>query len=719
MSDLYICLISIHGLIKAHNPELGRDPDTGGQIKYVIELAEALGKTEGISKVDLLTRRIVDENLDSAYSEKEEIISQKSRIVRLDAGPDEYIAKEQLWDHLDSYVDNAVEYLRTQSRLPDLLHSHYADAGYVGSKLSHILGIPLVHTGHSLGRVKRRRLIAAGLERDFIEERYNMTRRIEAEETTLASAVRVITSTHQEIEEQYELYDFYQPQVMHVIAPGTNLEHFYPSDGNEWQSDITAELTRFLQSPEKPIVLAIARPDARKNFSTLISAFGESPALQEVANLVLVAGNRDDINEMDTGSQEVIQEIFQLIDLYDLYGKVAYPKHHQSEDISTLYRLAALSRGVFVNPALTEPFGLTLIEAAACGLPIVATEDGGPRDIIGNCKNGILVDPLDAEAIAESCYAIITDNNKWNSYSSSGIAGVTQFYSWSAHARQYLQMLKPVLASAAPPIVRSDSRPPASKNDRALFSDLDKNLLGNTEELPELVRQIRSHRKKIYFGIATGRHLSSALKVMRKNSIPEPDVLITSLGTEIYYAPQLNEDLVWRRHIEKGWTPQLVRRALTDIPGIVLQPKEKQGRFKISYFINPDIAPPLEEIQHILHREDLSVNVIFSFGQFLDILPIRASKGLALRYFAARWGVALDHILTAGGSGADEDMMLGNTLAVVVENRHQEELSQLKEADNIYFASRAHAGGILEAIDYYDFFDRCSPPETTAGESND
>ncbi len=61
--------------------------------------------------------------------------------------------------------------------------------------------------------------------------------------------------------------------------------------------------------------------------------------------------------------------------------------------------------GVFVNPALTEPFGLTLLEAAATGLPLVATENGGPVDIIGNCGNGLLVDPLDRQAIAAALLA--------------------------------------------------------------------------------------------------------------------------------------------------------------------------------------------------------------------------------------------------------------------------------------------------------------------------
>ncbi len=99
----------------------------------------------------------------------------------------------------------------------------------------------------------------------------------------------------------------------------------------------------------------------------------------------------------------MLTDILLGIDRHDLYGRAAYPKHHRADDVPLLYRLAALSGGVFVNPALTEPFGLTLLEAAASGLPVVATEDGGPQDIIENCGNGYLVDPLDPRAWREPC----------------------------------------------------------------------------------------------------------------------------------------------------------------------------------------------------------------------------------------------------------------------------------------------------------------------------
>jgi len=709
--NIYICLISIHGLIRGEDLELGRDADTGGQTKYVVEVARALADQPGVARIDLVTRLLDDPELSFEYASPIEDLCPNARIVRIDAGPAGYIAKELLWDHLDAFVDNFINYLQQQDRLPDLLHSHYADAGYVGSRISHMLGIPLIHTGHSLGRVKRRSLLASGLKAREVEELYNMARRIEAEELTLASAERVITSTNQEIEDQYGLYDYYQPERMRVIPPGTDLTRFHPPEGKEWQTGIAGEIMRFLREPEKPIILALSRPDARKNVSALVTAYGESQALQDAANLVIVVGNRDDIQDLDSGAQEVLSDLLLHIDRYDLYGRVAYPKHHAADDVPMIYRLAAASGGVFVNPALTEPFGLTLIEAAASGLPIVATEDGGPRDIIENCNNGLLIDPLDSEDISSKLNQVLLDWENWQQRSTEGLKGVREHYSWEAHARRYLEMVRPIAEKTLEPLVRTpQTRRPMLYHDRAICTDLDKTLLGNPESLPELIQVIRENRKLASFGIATGRRLDSSLKFMKKHRIPEPDVLITSAGTEIHYAPKLTQDTAWTRHIEKQWTPQVVKRVLDGLPGLVRQPKKEQSRFKISYYIDPDNAPTMEEINQLLYQEEQSVNAILSFGQFLDVLPMRASKGLALRYVAATWDIPLDHILVAGGSGADEDMMRGNTLAVVVGNRHDEELSQLTDLDRIYFAKAQGAGGILEALEHYDFYHSCRAP---------
>lgn len=700
---LCIVLISVHGLIRGHGLELGRDADTGGQTKYVVELARALGERADVEKVVLLTRRVVDNQVSPDYAEVFEPLSEKASIVRIECGEQKYLRKEMLWDSLENFSDNALIWFKSQGRIPDIIHSHYADAGYVGSRLSHQLGVPLVHTGHSLGRSKRKQLLASGIKRSEIETTYNISRRIDAEETTLGVAERVITSTQQEIDQQYGIYDFYQPERMRVIPPGTDMKRFFPPQGNEKNSAIALDLKRFLKQPNKPIILALSRPDPKKNIVSLIEAYGESPGLQQVANLVIVAGNRDDIQDMEGVSRITLNEILLAIDKYDLYGKVAYPKHHKAEEVSVLYRLATASRGVFINPALTEPFGLTLIEAAACGLPIVATEDGGPIEIIRNCQNGYLINPLDKAAMAETLLRAVTKKAEWLRLASNGIQGICRHYSWQAHVEKYLTVIRP-LVEKTEPLSRMDmNRRPGVYRKRAIFTSLDLNLIGDRESLSLLLQNMHAHHKSIIFGIATGRRLDDALNTLRQYNIPQPDVLISGQGTEIHYAPNLTRDAVWERHINHLWNPHEVHDILKSIPGLVMQPKIHQSTFKISYYIDPAVVG-MQEIRQALLRNEQAVNLVFSFGQFLDVLPVRASKGLALRWCAEQLGFPLGNTLVAGVTGADADMLRGNTLGVVVDNRYLAELSDLTSNDNIYFANKQHAAGILEAMDHYEFF---------------
>jgi len=702
--EIYILLISVHGLIRGDELELGRDADTGGQTKYVVELARTLGERPEVKRVDLMTRLVLDPQVSEDYTQRVEQLSNKVSIIRIPCGEEGYTPKEELWDSLDSFSDHALAYINENGLRPDVIHSHYADAGYVGIRLSHHLEAPLVYTGHSLGRSKRQRLLASGIKGAEIEQRYKMSRRIEAEEDTLGAAELIITSTRQEIEKQYGLYDHYQPEQMRVVPPGTDLEQFFPPRGDERESVIYKQLCRFLQEPEKPIILALSRPDERKNIATLVQAFGESQTLQQAANLVIIAGNRDDIRDMENGAQDVLTDILLVIDQYDLYGKVAYPKQHRPDEVSVLYRLAALSGGVFINPALIEPFGLTLIEAAASGLPIVATEDGGPADIVENCNNGYLVDPLDREAMANSLLRVLSDRVHWQKLAANGIKGVRCCYSWQAHAKRYLDVLYPIVERTETLPRVSLSRRSMLYRDRAIVTDLDQNLLGDPGSLEAFIRIIQANRKNTTFAIATGRRLDATLKAFRQYRIPRPDVLISSLGTEIYYAPGLTKNMAWANHIDHHWNPKALRRILKDLLGIKLQPAEEQGPFKISYYIDPAEAPTLEEINSLLHQYEQNVNAFLAFGQFLDIIPARASKGFALRWFAEQWDIPLEHILVAGGSGSDEDMMRGNTLGVVVANRHHEELSGLTDVEQVFFAEKPFAAGIIEAIEHYEFF---------------
>lgn len=707
-NPLYILMISPHGLIRGNNMELGRDADTGGQTTYVVELVRALARHCDVGQVDLLTRLIDDPAVSPDYSRPIEEVSNGARILRLPFGPSHYIRKELLWPHLDQLVDRSLHFLRQQGRLPDLIHTHYADAGYVGQQLSLLLGIPQVHTGHSLGRPKQSRLLASGRKKHAIERQFNFERRIAVEEDLLVSVNMVVTSTRQEVTEQYGMYHNHERSRFVVIPPGTDITRFSPPGRRKISPNVVQMVDKFLSDPAKPIILTICRPSIHKNLKGLIEAYGSNPALQKMANLVIVSGNRDDIRELDEASQKVLRELLLDIDRYDLWGCVAIPKHHAAEDVPELYRLAARRRGVFVNPALTEPFGLTLIETAASGLPFVATEDGGPRDILANCCNGLLVNPLDPVAIAAALSNVLSDKQQWRIWSKNGVIGARRHYSWDAHVSKYMKEVRRLLRRDRKRMRRQisftlqDGKSPMPLARRALISDIDNTLLGNREGLQQLISWLKKHAGSVVFGVATGRSLESAVKVLKNARVPIPNVLITSVGSEINYGPRLQPDVGWANRIAHLWRRDALEQVLSGLPGLTLQTAENQRKFKLSYNVISKKMPSLQDLYRLLREHRLHARLIYSHEKFLDVLPIRASKGHAIRYLACKWGLPLENFLVVGDSGNDKEMLLGDTLGIVVGN-YSPELEPLRDLEQIYFARAHQANGILEGLVYYNW----------------
>ncbi len=719
---LYIQMISLHGLIRKSNLEMGRDADTGGQIKYVLELANALGARDEVRRVDLFTRLIRDKTVSPDYSEPIDEISPKVRIVRIQCGGTRYHRKELLWPFVEEYADKTLRFLKSEQVLPDVIHGHYADAGKIGLELSNILGIPFVFTGHSLGRPKEQRLLQSGMSAESINKRFRIDHRICVEEEILRNADLIVTSTRQEVEEQYGLYANQEMPSYEVIPPGIDLDRFHPYyddilgglDEVHKQAivSVSANMDRFFLKPDRPLILALSRPEKRKNINGLITAYGEDRELQAIANLAVFAGIRKDISTMGENEQEVLTEILLLMDKFDLYGKLAIPKQHDFEyEVPELYRIAARKRGVFVNPALTEPFGLTLLEAAACGVPIVATRDGGPQDIVKNCRNGILVDVNQNREVSHAIKKLLVDEALWKKYSTNGINRVRLHYSWETHADTYLKKMRKVVAEETASLHEMPSSGSVgrrlSRVHKFIITDIDNTLLGDDGALEGLMETLKRHQNEVGFGIATGRTIDSALEVLEEHGIAVPDILITSVGAEIYYGAKSKPDRGWESHISAKWDRNKIERLLKRFAFLELQEGDTQRRFKLSYYVDGthrDMAETLAQVHALLIENKSRYNMIFSHQQYLDILPYRASKGKAIRYLAYKWNIPLSSILVSGDSGNDEEMLRGEMPAVVVGN-HSDELNHLKGARNVYFSDKAYAAGILDGITDYGFLE--------------
>lgn len=235
---------------------------------------------------------------------------------------------------------------------------------------------------------------------------------------------------------------------------------------------------------------------------------------------------------------------------------------------------------------------------------------------------------------------------------------------------------------------------------RLLISDIDNTLLGDRIALKELMDYLQS--SEIAFGVATGRSVSSAKQILEEWKVSLPDLWITSVGSEIHYGEDMQADLDWCEHINYQWQPELVRHAIAKLSGIKLQTAEGQRTHKISYLVDPAKSPSIEEIQVHLRKYQLQVQAIYSHQEFLDILPLRASKGDAVNYCANKWNFSMKNILVAGDSGNDEQMLTSEAKAVVVGN-YSAELEKLRGQDHVYFTDGNYAQGIVEAIAYYQW----------------
>lgn len=720
MDQYYVQLYSPHGLIRYNEPEIGRDKDTGGQVKYVLEMLENLSLHPQIRKVDLFTRRVIDKRVSPAYEKEIEIVNEKARIVRISCGGQTYRQKETLWDYLDEFVDKTIRFIDEEGDFPDAVHGHYADGIYLAEQISEIFGIPFLATGHSLGRNKKNILLQEGLTPEKIDEKFNMHRRIEVEENALRKADAFVESTQYIIESQYDLYNNVKQARFEVIPPGINSEIYYPfyrmdMPGFKMSIEqeqafyrVNADIERFLFNPSKPLILSIGRADRRKNFETIIQAYGQDKELRAMANLAIFAGVRKDITQMPTDEQDILTNLLLLLDKYDLYGKMAIPKKNDPKlEVPEIYRIAARKKGVFVNATPGENFGLTIVEAASCGLPVIASPTGGPKEILEQCDNGLLVDVEYPAAIADALKKIIADEATWDKYSSNGILASSQFYSWSAFAEKYIQLISNLYkergGKASSSVHKTAYGKKLAQSKLFIISDLDGTLIEgkNPQGLKEFTQWITNNNDKVAFGIATGRNKYITQEALEQYHLPSPDILICSAGSEIYYTDQFIPDKGWESHINYQWKRSELQQVLSKFPGIRLQEQEAQWPFKLSYYVDESFdEDALANLYKYFDDHKLRAKILLTENKFLDLLPFRASKGSAVRYLSYKWKRPLEQFITAGNSGNDIDMLTGKTKAIVVAN-YSEELEDLKKNNSIYFTKHPLASGVLEGINFH------------------
>jgi sucrose synthase len=176
----------------------------------------------------------------------------------------------------------------------------------------------------------------------------------------------------------------------------------------------------------------MARLDVVKNLSGLVEWFAKSKRLRNLVNLVIVGGFFDPSKSKDREEMAEIKKMHDLIEKYQLKGQFRWiaaqtDRYRNGE----LYRCIADTKGAFVQPALYEAFGLTVIEAMNCGLPTFATNQGGPAEIIVDAVSGFHIDPLNGDEssnkIADFFEKCKVDPSYWSVISASGLQRINEW----------------------------------------------------------------------------------------------------------------------------------------------------------------------------------------------------------------------------------------------------------------------------------------------------
>ena len=487
-----VAILSPHGWFGQENV-LGK-PDTGGQVIYILDQVRALEKhltkefeRAGIDvspRIIVITRLIPNAGDTTCNQPREDIVgTNNAYILRIpfhdengQQHPD-WISRFRIWPYLDRFAaDCERELLAELQGRPDLIIGNYSDGNLVATLLSDRMNVIQCTIAHALEKTK---YLFSDLYWQNMEEDYHFSCQFTADLLAMNKSDFIVTSTYQEIAGtesrfgQYESYQFYTMpglyQVVNginlfnpkfkVVPPGVDEANYFPyyqtdkrpaSKTSYWTNRLFTEESEdiygYLENPDQIPIFTMARLDRIKNITGLVEAFGQHPELRKHCNLIVAAGTIHLEESQDSEERTEIQRMYDLIGTYGLHGHIRWLPSVPKQETGEVYRIIADAQGFFVQPALFEAFGLTILEAMQCGLPTFGPIFGGPSEIIVDRKSGFLMNTSKPELIADALWEFIRDchedENCWPQISENSMARVREKFTWHLYSEKLIRLTK-------------------------------------------------------------------------------------------------------------------------------------------------------------------------------------------------------------------------------------------------------------------------------------
>ena len=487
-----VVILSPHGYFGQANV-LGL-PDTGGQIVYILDQVRALEKEmrarlgeQGLDiepKILVVSRLIPETPQGTTCNQRSESIAgtRNATILRVPfRGPNgevvpHWISRFEIWPYLEGFSNEAEKEIQVElGGRPDLIVGNYSDGNLVATLLSQRLRVTQCNIAHALEKTK---YLMSDLYWRENDPQYHFSCQFTADLIAMNSADFIITSTYQEIAGrgdsvgQYESYgaftmphlyrvvqgmDPFDPK-FNIVSPGADAEVYFPHTQTrrrlkKLHKDIEAMIYQEgyqgargqLADRDKPLLFTMARLDRIKNITGMVEWFGQSRPLRDLVNLVVVAGYTDAAQSTDAEEQHQIARMHELMGHYQLDGDMRWLGLRLEKNFTgEMYRYIADRRGAFVQPALFEAFGLTVIEAMTSGLPTFATWYGGPLEIIEDGVSGFHIDPNHGDRVTERIAEFFSrcrqDPKYWEQISTGAVQRVKSRYTWELYAERMMTL---------------------------------------------------------------------------------------------------------------------------------------------------------------------------------------------------------------------------------------------------------------------------------------
>lgn len=486
-----IAILSPHGFF-GQSGVLGK-PDTGGQVVYILDQVRALEKAMRASihrqglDVDpqiVVVSRLIPEAAGTTCDLPQEPLmgTETARILRVpfrDGDGEvvrEWVSRFEIWPYLERFALEAEGRIVTElGGKPDFILGNYSDGNLVASLMARRLGVTQCNIAHALEKTK---YANSDLYWADHEDEHHFSCQFTADLISMNTADFIITSSYQEIagtDESVGQYESYQAFTMpglfrvtsgidafdpkfNIVSPGADAEVFFPfTQADRRIPEVTDEIRALvygglgpdargeLAESDKPLLFAMSRLDRIKNMAGLLEWYGRTPELRRLVNLLLVGGEVDPGRATDGDELAQVEAMHHLFDTHELDGSVRWVRMQTDKNrVGELYRVVADTRGAFVQPALFEGFGLTVVEAMSSGLPVFATRYGGPLEVVQHGRSGFHIDPHHGDEAARMMVAFFLSCREhpetWEELSRAAVERVAERYNWELYASRLLAL---------------------------------------------------------------------------------------------------------------------------------------------------------------------------------------------------------------------------------------------------------------------------------------